>query len=131
MVTTPPPSADEVAQVVRPHGSMRDPATLQAGLQAWLTDRLPNGADPIVDHLVPPTGNGMSSETVLFDATWTESGPTRAAASFVPPMSRASVVIVSVCPAQHQDEVAYRELAHGRHPHQPPRPAWVIARERG
>lgn len=50
--------------------SQRDPEALRARLRAWLATRLPAGADPEVISLDVPPGNGMSSETVLFDASW-------------------------------------------------------------
>ena len=50
--------------------SSRDPAQLRVALERWLTDRLPGGADPSITQLHPTSANGMSSETLLFDATW-------------------------------------------------------------
>lgn len=47
--------------------SHREAGQLRAGLEAWLRGHRP-GAE-IVD-LTRPEGNGMSSETLLFDATW-------------------------------------------------------------
>src|SRR5438309_92200 len=54
--------------------SSRDPAQLRAALERWLVDRLPPGADPAVPDLRPTSANGMSSETLLFDATWNDGG---------------------------------------------------------
>ncbi len=58
----------------RPDASRRDPEATRAQLQAWLTDHLPAGSEPLVDSVTVPESNGMSSETVLFDATWTTDG---------------------------------------------------------
>jgi aminoglycoside phosphotransferase (APT) family kinase protein len=52
----------------------RDPATVPPLLEAWLTGALPAGADPKVTILSGIDSNGMSSETLVFDATWTEDG---------------------------------------------------------
>lgn len=54
--------------------STRDAAQTGLGLAAWMRGRLPEGADPEVLDVVSPESNGMSSETLLFDAVWTENG---------------------------------------------------------
>jgi aminoglycoside phosphotransferase (APT) family kinase protein len=54
----------------------RDPAALGAGIETWLRGVLPTGAAPVVTDVVRPEGNGMSSETVLLTARWTEDGLT-------------------------------------------------------
>ena len=46
-------------------------------LGAWLASRLPEGADPAVSDFDANATNGMSSDTVLFDATWQEAGDVR------------------------------------------------------
>jgi aminoglycoside phosphotransferase (APT) family kinase protein len=51
----------------RPKTSTRDHGHLREQLEAWLGTRVTNPA--VSDLVVPPT-NGMSSETVLFDASW-------------------------------------------------------------
>jgi aminoglycoside phosphotransferase (APT) family kinase protein len=56
--------------------STRDRANMRARLQEWLTATLPDGAGPQISDLVAPA-NGLSSETVLFDVAWTESGRRR------------------------------------------------------
>jgi aminoglycoside phosphotransferase (APT) family kinase protein len=55
-------------EVVR---SARDPEQLRAGLAAWLGSQRPGAA---VTHVAVPSSNGMSSETVLLDASWPEDG---------------------------------------------------------
>jgi aminoglycoside phosphotransferase (APT) family kinase protein len=58
----------------RPKTSTRDHAVLRDQLTTWLATKLQDAT--ITDFTVPGT-NGMSSETILFDATWTdESGAT-------------------------------------------------------
>ena len=58
--------------------SSRDPDRLRLGLEAWLATKLPSGAAPTVGSLESTSANGMSSETLLFDAEWTEGGDRRA-----------------------------------------------------
>jgi aminoglycoside phosphotransferase (APT) family kinase protein len=58
----------------RPHTSTRDRSELRARIQAWLAGRVD---DPEVTELVVPPTNGMSSETVMFDASWWEDGARR------------------------------------------------------
>lgn len=60
-----------------PLPSKRDHAELRRRLTSWLAGRLPAGADPQVGELRIPDGTGMSSETLLFDVTWSESGVTK------------------------------------------------------
>jgi aminoglycoside phosphotransferase (APT) family kinase protein len=57
--------------------SSRDTQQLRARLEAWLSSRLPDGAEPVVTDLEATSTNGMSSETMLFDATWSEGERTR------------------------------------------------------
>ena len=59
-------------EAARPESSRRDPVELQRLLQGWLAAQLPDDADLVVENLVAPEANGMSSDTLLFDATWTE-----------------------------------------------------------
>jgi aminoglycoside phosphotransferase (APT) family kinase protein len=59
-----------------PLPSKRDYADLRRRLTAWLASRLPSGADPQVGELSVPEGTGMSSETLLFEASWTVGGKT-------------------------------------------------------
>lgn len=55
-------------EVVR---SARDPEQLRAGLASWLAAKKRGGT---VAHVEVPSSNGMSSETVLLDASWEEEG---------------------------------------------------------
>lgn len=58
----------------RPTTSTRDLADTARRLQRWLADRLPVGSEPELSDVVVPEGNGMSSETLLFTATWRDGG---------------------------------------------------------
>lgn len=60
--------------------SSRDPEELRARMEAWLAGRLPPGASPRVPEISSPSSNGMSSETLLFDASWQEEGRERSGA---------------------------------------------------
>ncbi|TVR25844.1 MAG: phosphotransferase family protein [Ilumatobacter sp.] len=51
----------------RPQTSTRDHGVLREQLEGWLARQV---RDPVVSDLVVPPANGMSSETVLFDASW-------------------------------------------------------------
>jgi aminoglycoside phosphotransferase (APT) family kinase protein len=66
---TPADAADGApdAAVSRPRTSTRDHDELHRRLVAWLGARV---EDPEVSELVVPESNGMSSETLLFEATW-------------------------------------------------------------
>jgi aminoglycoside phosphotransferase (APT) family kinase protein len=60
-------------QITEVHRSSRDPQQLRSRLEAWFADLLPAGAVPAVPALDAATSaNGMSSETILFTASWTE-----------------------------------------------------------
>jgi aminoglycoside phosphotransferase (APT) family kinase protein len=52
----------------------RDRNETRASLERWLIERLGPDADAKITDFVVPEGNGMSSETILFDADWTEDG---------------------------------------------------------
>lgn len=57
--------------------STRDPQELGRRIERWLASVLPAGAEPSVSEVVTPEGNGMSSETVLFSARWSDRGEVR------------------------------------------------------
>ncbi|HTK63046.1 MAG TPA: phosphotransferase family protein [Pseudonocardia sp.] len=46
-------------------------------LRAWLGRRLPDARDVRVSRVTVPSASGLSTETVLFDAAWTENGVAR------------------------------------------------------
>lgn len=57
--------------------SSRDAAATARAIAGWLADELPAGTDPEVRLNAGSDANGMSSETVLADVTWTEDGERR------------------------------------------------------
>src|SRR5918995_1131471 len=57
--------------------SSRDHEEIPRRLEAWLATRLPAGAAPTIASLEGTSANGMSSETLLFDARWTQAGMDR------------------------------------------------------
>lgn len=67
-------STDGVTEVQR---SSRDPEGLRSGLEGWLGAMLPAGAEPRIEDLQATSANGMSSETMLFSASWKEAGGRR------------------------------------------------------
>lgn len=71
-MTQAPPPADMKLQV-----SSRDASTVPGLLADWLATLLPAGAEPSVVLHAGVDANGMSSETLIFDATWTEDGAQR------------------------------------------------------
>jgi aminoglycoside phosphotransferase (APT) family kinase protein len=56
------------------HRTSRDPEALRQRLESWLSDRVGSGAS--VSDIGATTATGMSSETVLFSASWSEDGTT-------------------------------------------------------
>jgi aminoglycoside phosphotransferase (APT) family kinase protein len=65
---------DDAIEVGLPQTSTRDAEVTRAALERWLGVVLPDGAEPTIVGLDAPSTNGMSSETVLFDATWSDEG---------------------------------------------------------
>lgn len=63
--------------------SSRDAAAMAEQLAAWLETQLPAGAAPAVVLHTGSDANGMSSETILADVTWTEDGSLRQGAFVV------------------------------------------------
>jgi aminoglycoside phosphotransferase (APT) family kinase protein len=62
--------------------SSRDAGAMAGEVAAWLESQLPVGAEPEVVLSGGSDANGMSSETILADVTWTEDG-TRRTGGFV------------------------------------------------
>lgn len=52
----------------------RDPEKSAVALRDWLAAQLPDAADVEVTDVVTPQASGMSNETLMFTATWTENG---------------------------------------------------------
>lgn len=72
-MTQAPPPAD-----IKLQRSSRDASTFPAQMAAYLATVLPEGAEPVV--MMEEAGleaNGMSSETLVFDATWQEDGESK------------------------------------------------------
>jgi aminoglycoside phosphotransferase (APT) family kinase protein len=59
---------DEVEPITDVARSTRDMVVLKDRLAAWMSDRA--GAAVTIGDIEVPASNGMSSETVLFDASW-------------------------------------------------------------
>jgi aminoglycoside phosphotransferase (APT) family kinase protein len=57
--------------------SSRDSANVPKRLAEWLAGQLPDGAEPTVTLHTGIAANGMSSETLVLDASWTEKGTRR------------------------------------------------------
>ena len=54
-----------------------DARRAEGDLAAWLGRRLPGATDVTVSGVHVPSASGLSTETVLFDAAWTEDGTRR------------------------------------------------------
>jgi len=63
---------DESDLTDSPTRSSRDRDELRTRLTGWLTDRLGDDAMVEIGEVSSPDGSGMSSETLLFDAEWTD-----------------------------------------------------------
>ena len=84
--------------------SSRDASDVPARLAQWLAGRLPEGADPQVVLRSGIDANGMSSETLLLDVTWTEDGRPRTAE-----------YVARVAPAAHDFPIFPRYDLPGQH----------------
>jgi aminoglycoside phosphotransferase (APT) family kinase protein len=62
--------------------SSRNLDDLRPRVERWLASRLPPGSAPQIPKVESPKSSGMSSETLLFDASWQEGG-VRRSGSFV------------------------------------------------
>ena len=70
--------APSSSAAARPEASRRDPEQTREALERWLAATLPAGSEPLVESVTVPESNGMSSETLLFTASWTADGAARA-----------------------------------------------------
>lgn len=61
----------EQGEMARPTVSTRDHGELRERLASWLAGHV---HEPVISELVLPSSNGMSSETVLFEAEWGRGG---------------------------------------------------------
>jgi aminoglycoside phosphotransferase (APT) family kinase protein len=57
-----------------PVPDQRDPGVTREILQTWLAHQLPTADSVVVDAVQTPANTGFSAETLMFDATWHESG---------------------------------------------------------
>lgn len=104
----------------RPKTSTRDLAETRSALQTWLARQLPAGAEPTVSELQAPPTNGMSSETILFDATW--DGQTVGLVGRIPPDPANKPVFPTYdIPGQFRTMTLVRELTDVP----VPEPLWV------
>src|SRR5437667_5593964 len=55
--------------------SSREPEQVRQRLESWLGRRLPAGSAPRVAEVHPTEATGVSTETLLFEARWIETGP--------------------------------------------------------
>lgn len=60
-----------------PVPSGRDPDELRRGLASWLATKVAADEEPAIGELATPDSTGYSSETLIFDASWTEGGEPR------------------------------------------------------
>ncbi len=69
------PSSDHPMEMDAEHitRSTRDRLETADKLQRWLARELPTGSNPVITEAVSPESNGMSSETLLITASWSES----------------------------------------------------------
>jgi aminoglycoside phosphotransferase (APT) family kinase protein len=54
--------------------STRDPGEMARQLEQWLAGILGSGSEVTISDVSSPASNGMSSETLLFSAAWSEGG---------------------------------------------------------
>jgi aminoglycoside phosphotransferase (APT) family kinase protein len=54
--------------------STRDPGEMARQLEQWLAGILGSGSEVTISGISSPASNGMSSETLLFSAAWSEGG---------------------------------------------------------
>ena len=66
--------ADTEVPTAEIYRSSRDEEHLRASIERWLARQLPAGSEPEVSPLEGTSTNGMSSDTVLFDASWLVDG---------------------------------------------------------
>ena len=82
-MTIGPDDAAHPEDMARPQTSTRDREEVRRSLEAWLTGRH-GDKTPWVHELAAPDGTGMSSETLLFDVTWSDGTHDRLVARLAP-----------------------------------------------
>ncbi len=73
----PEQSAQGGPEITELRRSSRDPQQVAHRLESWLVRRLPAGSAPRVPEVHPTEATGVSTETLLFEARWTEDGRER------------------------------------------------------
>jgi aminoglycoside phosphotransferase (APT) family kinase protein len=81
-----------------------DPQEMQRRLEAWLATRIEEARDVEVTNLAAPGESGFSSETMMFDASWTTGGA-RESAGFVLRTRPTGHVVFPVYDLAHQYDV--------------------------
>lgn len=107
------PVAEDPETLTRPQTSTRDPEALRAQLETWLATRLSLDTPPAISAVEIPASNGLSSETVLFDAEWDDHGQLttdRFVARLAPPES--AVPVFPVYDLDRQARVMRRVAEH-------------------
>jgi aminoglycoside phosphotransferase (APT) family kinase protein len=110
--------SEDSPTVDRPKTSTRDLVETHHALESWLTDQL--GTPVTISELQAPPTNGMSSETILFEATW--DGQTSGLVGRIPPdPANAPVFPTYDIPGQFRTMSLVRELTGVP----VPEPLWV------
>ncbi len=73
MTNEPPPQTEPPHEMTLTRSS-RDTVAMAATLTGWLNEQLGDGADVAIELSGASDANGMSSETILADVTWTQDG---------------------------------------------------------
>ncbi len=76
-----------------PVPDQRDPESTRQILQEWLARQLPAADSVVVDAVQTPANTGFSSETLMFEAAWRESGQAA---------GRRERLVAKVAPTGHQ-----------------------------
>lgn len=93
---------DTAADAPMTKRSERDLDLTAVALQRWLVGKLGAAAQPVVAGISAPSANGMSSESLMLDATWTD-GDTRGTHQLVARVAPAASA-VPVFPSYHLDQ---------------------------
>ncbi len=112
--------SEDPGEIVR---TTRDDARLRNALTRFLSDQLPPDAGLEVSEVTSPSGSGMSSETLLFDSHWQESGA-RVGGSFVARMEPAASDIPTFPSYDLSMQAGVMALA-GRHGVVVPKVRWL------
>ena len=106
--------------------SSRDSANVPKRIAEWLASHLPDGAEPTVTLHTGIAANGMSSETLVLDASWTEKGERREG-EFVARVAPAAEDVPVFLSYRLQDQFDAMRLAGERSEVPVPRVRWMEA----